>query len=249
MKKLYSVTLVGLCFALSLRTLRAQTFQNLNFEGQWHNGTIPGWTATSTPYPNPQTSYVDFNTGALDESVVSIVNNSWVNPGTVIQGNQSLFLETTKFGTASISQTGTIPVGTQSLTFLSRDPTGELNDQNVFPYYSPSPVSVSFNGNDLVLLPVSSTPSSNGGGPVVKYAANVSQFAGMTGSLDIQVNGFPASDNLQLAPGEGWAEIDDVQFSELPALVIPEATAFPVCAAYICLLITLSRLAPRGAKT
>lgn len=242
---------LSLVLALFSRGAEAQTFQNLNFEGTWNNGSIPGWIAASTPYPNPETSYVDFNTGALDESVVSIVNNSWVNSGTVIQGNQSLFLETTQFGTASISQTGTIPVGTQSVTLLARDPTGEqiyVNGQPEFPVYNPSPLTVSFNGHDLTLVAMSSTTYGSGG-PVVEYAANVPQFAGMTGSLVIQADGFPASENVQVAPGEGWAEIDDIQFSDSPGPSIPEAKAFPLCAACLCLLITLPRLVFRGART
>ena len=241
---------LSLVLALFSCGAEAQSFQNLNFEGAWNNGTIPGWTAASTPYPNPETSYVDFNTGDIDVSVVSIVNSAWAYPGTVIQGNQSLLMATTRFGIGSISQTGTIPVGTQSLTLLARDPWGEseqINGQNVFPVYNPSPLTVSFNGNDLVLDAVSSTTYGNGG-PVIEYTANVSQFAGMTGSLMIQADAFPASDNLNLAPGEGWAEIDNIQFSDLPAPAIPEAKAFPLCAACICLLMTFFRLVPRRTR-
>lgn len=238
----------SLCLSIGLALFSCgaggQSFQNLNFEGTWNNGAIPGWTATSTPEPGDTTGFVDFNTIAIDTSVVSIVNNSWSQtPGSVIQGDQSLFIASNEVGTGSVSQTGTIPVGTQSLTLFTRDPSGEqilVDGQLEYPVYHPSPITVSFNGHDIQLVLVSSTTSGNGG-PVLGYAANVSQWAGMTGSLTIQADGFPANENVQLPPQEGWAEIDNIQFSDLPAPAIPEAKAFPLCAASFCLLVGLSQ--------
>ncbi len=167
----------------------AQVFQNLNFEGKWSNGQIPGWTAnwyneyTDLNLPVGSTSYIEPSSGYnLDVNTMQLVNNSGPNGMSPIQGNQSLFLEATPTGDSdevSISQTGTVPVGTQSLTFLVQNPwytTPSANNVNDAPE-----LAVSFAGNELVLEPLSN-PDVAG---VVEYSANISAYAGISGTLSI----------------------------------------------------------------
>lgn len=235
MKKLCSITFVGLCFALSLR---AQSFQNLNFEGAWNNGSIPGWTAswynefTDFQLPVGPTTYIEPASfqPPLDVNLIQLVNSTSPGYPGPIQGKQSLFLMATPYGGpgyASISQTGTVPTGTKSLTFSVLNPFGHtVSGQEV---YDAPELAVSFAGNELTLVPLSNPAV----GTVVTYSADISAYAGLTGSLVISAVDGP---NQQMnGVNEDWAEIDGLQFSNTPTPV-PEASSFSVCAASLCLL-------------
>ncbi len=128
---LASIALILLC-----QTTKAQTFQNLNFEGQWSDFSIPSWTADYYPYTLPNggyqnnpaaTSLVWPNDQApqnIDQSSIGLIDhNSTAYGTTVIDGNQSLYISTAEAfdggEPSSISQVGTIPMTAKSILFLA----------------------------------------------------------------------------------------------------------------------------------
>jgi len=166
-----SILTIGITSGLS------QGFINLNFEhpvlpltsdgfGIPTTNGIPGWTAyftdTSGTYINPNIFY---DTRAIDGAAVSLhdTNSDSLQP---LQGQFSLLLQgSSPFfppASASIGQTGRIPLNALSITFyLSLD----------------SSFQVSFNGQNISLLQLSST--SNYG----IMGGDISAFAGQTGQL------------------------------------------------------------------
>jgi hypothetical protein len=218
------IRIICVSFVLIGRTLSAQQFENLDFEGTWSDGSIPGWTANyyipgffngGTGYFS---SYVYFDEGIIDENAV-VLYDSTPRYFQLIDGSQSLYLTTGNgaYGTggqppqASISQVGTIPTGTKSITLLAIVLDGALD--------------VSFDGNAMPLVPISNP----GLGYVFEYSADISAYAGQTGTLSISSvsTGF-----------EGAAEIDDVNFSKV-ATPAPEAKSFTVFSAVLCLFVAL----------
>lgn len=222
---------------LHCRMLQAQQFQNLDFESPWHNGKIAGWTAswyneyTDLSMPIGQTSYIEPSTANnLDVNIVQLVGGS--GGMGAIQGAQSLFLEATPYGgsgTVSISQNGTVPAGTKSIDFLVQNPWG--ND-------APE-LGVSFEGNELVLQPMSN-PAIGG---VVEYAADISAFAGQTGALSISAIDGP--NQRMNGVNEDWAVIDDVQFSSQVVSTVPEPALSGMIAGLMCVPFAARKLARR----
>ena len=234
----------ALLMLLNFRSLQAQQFQNLDFESPWHNGQIAGWTAswynqyTDPNLPTGPTSYIEPATANnLDVNIVQLVNGAGgIAP---IQGTQSLFLEATPYGGpgyVSISQTGTVPVGTKSIDFLVQNPWGHANGSGTTVYDAPE-LGVSFAGNTLVLEPLSN-PATGG---VVEYAADVSAFAGQTGVLSISAIDGP--NQTMNGVHEDWAVIDSVQFSNQVVSPVAEPALFGVIAGLMCIPLAAKRLA------
>ena len=161
-----------------LRNAQGQGFVNLDFESANVSGyspgyvpisaTLPSWTAYYGPSGNPTQSgalaTIAYNSLSLGGALVVLVDTNMGSPYTAIQGTYSLLLEgSTPFAatSASIGQTGTIPLTAQSLTFIGR--IGSLQ--------------ISFNGQPLTYLITGSTANYN------IYGADVSAFAGQTGQL------------------------------------------------------------------
>jgi hypothetical protein len=176
------------------------TFQNLNFEdanvvpisGEPFQLTVadalPGWTVD---YGNAQQTQIAYNSTIVGgQTTVMLYANGYAGgPAPVIQGNFDVFLQGGNFNglpaDASISQTGVIPAGTQSLLFdASFGPT--------------SPLQLSIGGQQV---PFSAVGSGAGTGvDYTVYAANISAWAGYMEPLTFSSAG-------------GANLIDDITFS------------------------------------
>ena len=182
-----------------LRNVSGQGFVNLDFEAANLSvygagpaavpatNAIPGWTAYISGIP--QTT-ISFNDVALNDAAISIQGTTGFEPA--VAGRYSIFLQATYreivTNTAAIGQTGSIPVGDQSLIFLG----------NLFLAGSIGNVQVTFNRQDLSLVAISNALN------YTIYGADISPYAGQTGQLL-----FTANNNT-------YAELDNIQFSSLP---------------------------------
>jgi hypothetical protein len=193
------------------------TFQNLNFEsanltaippGQSGgevslSAALPGWNASIGGTPVTQ---VLQNNLTLGNASIDILGPDWnsVNPG-IIDGNYSVFLQSggTPQGSGGVNtslwQDGTIAANAASLQFKAW---GDLPSTALF--------SVSFGGNNLVPITLSSGESPSGQ-VYTLYGINVSAYAGQTGQLE-----FTSDFN---GAGPSWLLLDDISFS---TQVVPE---------------------------
>ncbi len=194
----------------SLVPISGDPYQRVQF-----NAALPGWTGyTGT---NPQNAVL-YNSIFLDTSAISIIDHSWPGgpgAGSVIQGNFTVILQAGVLGTtsanASLSQTGLIPLSTESLRFRA---------------YSPStltPFSVALDGQAISLTPLQAATN------YTLYAADVSALAGQTAELK-----FTLLANQPFV-GNRYLFLDSIQFSDLP---VPEPTTWglTLCGAFIYLL-------------
>jgi hypothetical protein len=137
-----------------------------------------------------QLSLVDYNPSTLGvPASVDLVGSN----ADVIDGNFSVLLS----GDGSISQTGLVPSGTESLLF-------DATSYDV----TPSSLLVSLGGENLSYTAVSSSTNSSGLSYNV-YAANISAFAGKI-------------ETLTFAVAPGFMGLDDIEFSPE---IIPEPSA------------------------
>ncbi len=184
------VPLVAICTFIPFRTKAQGSFQNLDFESA-NPGTLtpnptgppyalnvpvanalPSW---SVYYGDIQQTVVNVNDPSLGAAAVALIGPQ-DNP---IDGNYSVLLQpggSVNYISASIAQDGTIPVGTETLLFRAWQPMSAL------------PFSVSFAGNSLSPVEISSGQSPLGQGYNV-YAAAIGAFAGQNGQLEFTVNG------------------------------------------------------------
>jgi hypothetical protein len=209
---------VAISFCL-LQTASGQGFANLNFEQATIAPAPPGYTPSDAFNPisaaNALPGWIVIEDStictavwgspvALDETSVALVSGSF----SPIQGNFSVQLSayadapSNLYRSSSISQTGLIPSGTQSIQFLIA---------------SPSQAGI-VQPNAIVTLnrtPISLSEISQSGG-VLTMAGDVSAFAGTTADLTFlceatQGGTFPANENI--------FNLDDIQFSVSP---VPE---------------------------
>jgi hypothetical protein len=150
------------------------TFQNLNFEsttlthlgGDVYSATIPGWAWNGFNFLGGDTNQVAFNNIALDAPAVTLHGLSSVfYPA--IQGSNSVVLQggslySGPYGTngVSIFQTGQVPAGSHSLTYLAG-----------------SPIQVAFNGQTLSPVAISNAPT------YTVWGVDISAYAGKPGEL------------------------------------------------------------------
>jgi hypothetical protein len=138
-----------------------------------------------------------------------------------LDGDYSLALYATAVGqpvSLSISQTGTIPQGQNSVSFLL----GDFNGLNLPP--SPNPLnyfSLSINNQNVPLVETSKN------GQVLTVAGNISEWAGRTVTLSIAANTVSGG-------SESFGVIDDVAFSP-QVVAVPEASGMGLLAAAISL--------------
>jgi hypothetical protein len=215
---------------LLLATLSAQaqgTFQDLDFEsatvtasGVEPYGTfvqigsaLPGWT---TYLGTQQVTEVGYNSPANSTASITLIGPTWNSADTaqyigvgIIDGNYSVDLQTganplsptPPTVNASIEQNGMVPSTAQSIQFEAAETT---------------PLSVSFNGNALTPIALSSGVFSADGVFYTLYGANISAYAGQTGELNFT------------AVGSGnYVVLDDISFSSnsVPEPSIVELTA------------------------
>ncbi len=204
MKRCLSVALLTVLTATAICVRAQGTFQNLDFEAAElvyvnsgpvdivASNALPGWSAFAGAN---QLSTIVFGATGL----IYPVNLRAQTNGGSLSGNFSLFLGKGGSGApeaGSISQTGLVPVGTQSLIFK----VGTLFN---------GPFTVSLGGQNLSYAPLASAPG------YTSYGADISSFAGQTDTLVFMagING-----------GSGAAMIDDIQFSPI-AIPEPSAVA------------------------
>jgi len=134
---------------------------------------FPGWSES----PGAKTTYALYDTAAIDSTAISIMDTnpypiaSWLD-GAVIQGEYSAILAAGLGSNGAptdltLSQTGMVPVGTESLQFKAN----ELNS-------NPSGAFTVTLGDQTLSLTVLGTGSN-----YTLYGANVSQWAGQTADL------------------------------------------------------------------
>jgi len=156
----------------------SQGFVNLDFEdativlnGYYYNvaDLFPGWTVTAP--------YITYDSPSLSGNSISIMDANGYPPHP-IQGVYFAFLasgNTPGTGvTISLSQNGTIPLGTESMTFW-----GNLGG-----------LQITFAGNSLAFTETGSTANYN------IYAADVSAFAGQSGQLLFSLPAYLSSATL-----------------------------------------------------
>ena len=218
---------VVMLFSLS-QTVFGQGFLNFNFEQATIASAPSGYTPSDAYDPISATSalpnWVVREDGtictavwgqpvALDETSVALVSSSF----SPIQGSYSVQLTAYAdapsgyFHNSSISQTGLIPVGIQSIQFLIANPEPPLGGFQVNPV-------VTLNGTPISLSEISQS------GGVMTMAGNVSAFAGTTATLTFlcaatQGGGFPANEN--------FFNLDAIQFS---VNAVPEPSTFAMTA-------------------
>jgi hypothetical protein len=179
--------------ALRSTSVNAQSaFQNLNFEAAQVSGS-GGVVSTSSALPDWSVFYGSTQQTQMGYNLVSLgtVNVTLLNAANgAIDGNYSVFLQGGEGNggpaSASISQTGLIPVGMQTLFFEGNG-------------YGPLDVLV---GNQSV-----SFSAVGSGANYTLYAADISAWAGDTELLTFLA---PSSGGLN-----DW-ELDDISFSAVP---------------------------------
>jgi len=176
--------LIGLITLLSWEG-KSQGFVNLDFESANLTGhptgsvpaadAFPGWTVNA--------QYIIYDDVSLSGASISIMDTSGYPPGP-IQGNYWAFLATGLVPqtdvTISLSQTGTIPLGMQSMTFW-----GNIGG-----------LQISFGGQALAFSETGSTANYN------IYSADVSAFAGLPGQLLFSLPAYTSNatlDNIQFS--------------------------------------------------
>jgi hypothetical protein len=226
-----------ICFCMvamldAFSTLAQGTFQNLNFEqasivpisGQPFAVTVanalPGWTVDYGSVQQTQISYNDPLLGG--ETWVTLYANGYPGgPVPVIDGNFSLLLQGGEVNglpaSASISQTGQIPSGTQTLLF----------EEAGSPTFPPEPAEVFIGDHQLSL---SSLGSGTGNGvSYTIFGGNISAWAGQAEQLTFSS---PAGNYL----------IDDISFSTQS---VPEPNPLALTGAGALLFALYRRFAPK----
>lgn len=179
------------------RLAHGQAFINLGFENATITdlnpplgplvATVPGWTWNISLAAPPDT--VRFNDVALDAPATTLHGlNSPFRPA--IAGSYSIVLQggSTAGGGAgaAISQTGLIPLGTQSMQYLGG-----------------TSLQVSFAGQPLVPIVLATFPTYN------VWGVDLSTFAGQVGQLRFNQPGLGGPSNVP-------AYLDDIRFSASP---------------------------------
>jgi hypothetical protein len=211
-----TVKLLTQCSAAFLAVLSARAqdaFQNLNFEqaNPIYAGApnplyvvtaasaLPYWMVTTGGVQQTQVFYNATSTGATEVSLIGSGAEPYLSP---LDGNYSVLL--TGGGTtpgASISQTGLIPNGTQSLLFEAQLET----------LGSPGPLDVSIGGENVPFFAVETEPN------YTLYEANISAWARETEQLTFSAPAVNTGLNA-------W-EIDDISFSTTAVTPEPSVVA------------------------
>jgi len=214
--KLRCTIWVAVIALVLIRSASGQGFVNLDFESatlvqpgaqyvQFAQA-FPGWTVSIVA---PLTTDALYDSMFLDSAGVSIIDtHAGYLAGDVIAGKYTALLQSGLGyltngnpgfpSDTTLSQTGLVPLGTQSLQFKAWtgfDPSGRF--------------AVTLGGQTLSLTIL------GGGTNYVLYAANVSQWAGQTAQLSFTVFAeIPHRNDEELY-------LDDIQFSSQPVSVSP----------------------------
>lgn len=195
-------------------SVKAQNFQNLNFESaNIPNGTtgplvpiseaLPGWsayfTSDGTTYPQTQVGYEAISTGGNDITLIDKDADAFAP----LQGNYSVILfsggSTPPYYSASISQSGLIPSGMTSLLMDAYLPNGA----------SAMPI-VAINGQAISMVPL-------------QAFANYTVYGGIIPTADVGVSDTLSFTEPPTANGFGIFELDNISFSPN---AVPEPSPF-----------------------
>jgi hypothetical protein len=224
--------------AIIFAVLSAQaqgTFQNLDFEeadivpivgnplypyAVTVANALPGWTVD---YGAVQQTQILYNNPSLGTTAVTLFASGYPGPvASIIDGNFSVALQSGLLNgmpaPASISQTGQIPSGTQSLLF----------DSVSGGFSSEQPPEVLIGNDLLTLFPVGSGQGVSTSYTI--YGANISAWAGQ-------------SEQLTFSAPAGAFIIDDISFS--PTAVIPEPSPLALTGIAGLLFALYRRFAPK----
>jgi hypothetical protein len=156
---------------------------------------LPGWTAYLGATSQSQVIQNSYGEGEAEIDIfgpnypAAGPSFSGVNPG-VIDGNYSVLLQAgaqpPNLVSASIAQTGTVPLTAESLQFKAW--------QTFFTQFT-----VSFDGNTLA--PVALGTGAN----YTLYGVDIAPYAGKTGPLEFTAD--------FVTPGASWLGLDDITFS------------------------------------
>ena len=190
-------------------SLSQGTFQNLDFEQANLSGfspmsvvptidAFPGWQAFFNTTPQSSVSYDALSAGA---PVIAIVDDEIGY--TPIQGNYTAFLEAAAngsgSGSATLSQTGLVPAGTESIQLDANQQSGSL-------------FVVSVGGQPIDMIPLQTFAN------YTLYGGNISAWSGQDATLSVTelplVNGQATLSLLQL---------DNISFS---TTTVPEPNPF-----------------------
>jgi hypothetical protein len=207
--------LVALC--ISPDNAKAQvTFQNLDFESAILSPALPNQYPNLVPISSAlpdwtgylgaeQQTQVEYNALTSGDANIAVLGPTWSTsePG-IIDGNYSVLLEAGAVpsgytGNASIEQTGTIPANAESMQLKA------------WVYGNPSDFGISFAGNTLTPILLSSGASYN------TYGINIAPYAGQTGSLELSA--------IFDTQGATWINFDDISFVLTPEPSIVALTA------------------------
>jgi hypothetical protein len=197
----------------------AQNFINLNFEQAqivyntntgggvpgWPPGNryiyasnaVPGWTASGAFGQINDFVYDGFVIGA-DGVSLFLSNSIHGYPFRSLDGDYSIALNGNavfRRGTSSISQTGLVPASAMSLQFIATNIPPVLGSSSTMLF-------VSLGGQNIPFYPIGNVPN------YTLYGGDISAFGGQVEPL-----------TFSSSPGNGYWEIDDIQFSPSP---IPE---------------------------
>ena|ERR1022692_2494787 len=206
---------IYLSFFCAIVSARAQgTFQNLNFEA----ASIPSSTQSGSTVPisaglprwngyiaGVQQTNAYYNISGLDTSRISIIDTNWSFPygqyAGVIQGAYTALLSAGLGGDSTLSQTGLVPSGTQSLIFQAYP---DLGSDIQFP----GSFAVTLGGQTLALTVLGS------GANYTLFGADISSWANQTADLDFTlIAQKPYNSRIY------YLYLDSIQFSTQP---IPE---------------------------
>ncbi len=231
---------IRFCLATILASVSAQaqgTFQNLNFESAsvaasgaelYPNfvpisSALPGWTAYLGA---AQVTQVGYNAPANSTASITLIGPTWNGSDTstfgvgIIGGNYSLDLQTGANSqgliNVSVAQNGTVPASAESLQFEASETT---------------PLTVTFNGNLLSPVVLSSGVSADGV-PYNLYGASISAWAGQTGVMEF------TADQVD----ENYVVLDDITFS---TQVVPEPSPLALTGIGALVFALYRRFAPK----
>ena len=192
---------IGFLFVVDIGAYSQGTFQDLDFENATLVPLGPGYSAASA-FPaweclvgTTPTTVVYLDARPLGSAEVSLINNNPSEGAAPLQGNYSASLFSTPSTTTTLSQTGLVPAGTQSIQMDASEQLGSF--------------SVTLGGQPIKMVAWETLRD------YTVYAGNVSSLAGQSANLSITEN-FPINPNNYPA----GVEIDDIIFS--PTAVTPE---------------------------
>jgi hypothetical protein len=214
------VVFVILILASSLIGFAQGTFQDLYFEqativplgsGYSAASAFPGWQAI---YGTTPTSIVGLDAISIGAAEISLVNDNPSEGLVPLQGNFSAYLFSNPTTTTTLSQTGLVPGGTESIQM-------DVVEMNGGTF------AVTLGGQSINMVPLQTFPN------YTLYGANVSAWSGQTANLSITEN---VPSNPAVYPDE--LQLDNITFStqtvpEPSPLVLTGAGAL-VFALYRC---------------